>query len=341
MTTVPDTMTVPKFVGEGKIDWADVPVPEPGAGQLLIEVRANALCGTDRWQHIFGSPQATPGHEASGVVAAGGERTSTAVGTAGVVYLMDYCGQCRNCRSGNTNQCLDKRGDVGFTRDGGLGRYAVVGEHAFFAVPDDLPLSEATLLLDVMGTSGHAIGRAGLLHQDIQRVVIAGAGPIGLGLCAMVPLLLGDHVEMSVFDPQPERLALAERLGANVVDLDGEGRPLLEQPADVGFDAAGKGAARRSVLGGLDQRGVLVCVGHGEGLDLKVTDDLIATERAVLGSEYFRFGELDQNLALLQQHRDRLFSVITHRFALTSLSEAFDAFLSGETGKVVVEQAPA
>ena len=168
MTDVPASMTIPKFVGDGKIDWAEAAVPKPGPGQLLLSVRANALCGTDRWQHIFGSP-ATPGHEVAGVVAAAGEGTSTTVGTPGVVYLMDYCGECRNCRSGHTNQCLDKHADMGFTHDGGLGPYEVVSEHIFFPVPEDLGLSEATLLLDVMGTSGHAIGRAQRLHDDIQR----------------------------------------------------------------------------------------------------------------------------------------------------------------------------
>ena len=334
-------MTIPRFVGDGAIEWGEAPVPEPGPGQLLIDVRANALCGTDRLQHRFGSPHATPGHEAAGIVAAAGDGTSTAIGTPGVIYLMDYCGTCRNCRAGHTNQCMAKRADMGFTHDGGLGPYEVVSEHIFSPVPSDLGLSDATLLLDVMGTSGHAIGRARLVHDDITRVLVAGAGPIGLGLCAMVPLLLGDDVEMLVFDPLPERLALAVALGATPVELDADGRPVGAEPADVGFDAAGRSDARRSILDGLGQRGVLVCVGHGQGLDLNVSPDLIAAERAVLGSEYFRHAELDTNLALLQAHRHRLSSIITHRYPLPDLAEAFDAFLAGGTGKVVVEQAPA
>ena len=63
--TLPSSMRVPVFQGQGTINWIDKAVPEPGAGQLLVAVAANALCGTDRLQHRFGSP-VTPGHEISG-----------------------------------------------------------------------------------------------------------------------------------------------------------------------------------------------------------------------------------------------------------------------------------
>jgi threonine dehydrogenase-like Zn-dependent dehydrogenase len=66
--TIPDTMTVPRFVGGGKIDFIEKPVPEPGPGELLVAVRANALCGSERGQFYNGSPNVTPGHEAAGLV---------------------------------------------------------------------------------------------------------------------------------------------------------------------------------------------------------------------------------------------------------------------------------
>lgn len=336
--STPATMTVPLFRGEARIEWGEKPVPEPGPGQLLLDVRANALCGTDRLQHRFGSPDAVPGHEAAGVVVEGGSGTTTRPGTAGVVYLMDFCRSCRSCRARHTNQCLNKRGDVGFTRDGGLCPYTVVSEHTFFPIPDAISLSEATLLLDVMGTSRHAIDRAALVRADIERVLVAGAGPIGLGLCAMAPLVLGENVAVEIFDPEPARVALAEKLGAVAVEIDDAGQPVVNEPADIAFDASGRAAARRALVDHLGQRGVLVCVGHGQGLELKVSPDLIATERAVLGSEYFRYAELEQNLRLLQQHRTRLASIITDRFPLTEVEAAFDAFLGRTTGKVVVEQ---
>jgi threonine 3-dehydrogenase len=340
--TVPAEMLVPSFLGTGEIGFVTKPVPEPGSGQLLIQVRANALCGSERWQFFEGS-EVTPGHEASGVVVEGGPETSTAVGTPGVIYLMAFCGECRSCTLGFTNQCLNKRGDVGFNRDGGYGTYVLINENVFFPTGDDVPLAEATMLLDVMGTTGHAITRGLRLREDVRSLGIAGAGPIGLGALAMAKILLGQELPVVISDLSPYRLALAERLGGIVIDL--REKTLAEglrehglDAVDLAIDTSGKGTARYSYVEVLSKRGVLVCAGHGEGLSLDVSRDLIEPERAVLGSEYFCYDELTSNLEILREHLPDLSRIITHRFALRDIKEAFDLFFRGETGKVLVEQ---
>lgn len=337
----PSMMKVPRFLGKGTLEWIEKPVPEPGRGQLLLRVGANALCGTDRLQWHFGA-SVTPGHEAAGEVVATGPNTTTRVGAHGAVYLMEFCGACRSCAGGHTNQCYHKRGDLGFTADGGYAPYELVAERCFFPVDDDLPLDEATMLLDVMGTSAHAIGRVGLIRDDVSSILIAGAGPVGLGLVAMVPLLLGKDVKVFVTDIAPYRLKLCESFGAIPILL---GRDIAHDVirdhgfagVDAAFDAAGKADARRSCIDALDKRGVLACVGHGQGIEITVSPDLIAPERAIVGSEYFRFGELAPNLALLRKHRAYLGRIITHRFPLSAIEEAFEVFLAGETGKVIVQ----
>lgn len=342
----PTAMVAPRFVGGGAVEWREVPVPEPGPGQLLLAVRANALCGSDRRRYLEGST-VTPGHEAAGVVVAAGPETGTPVGTPGVVYLMVYCGACRGCRAGATNQCLDRRGDLGFNLDGGLAPYELVPESVFFPVDPDFPLSDATMLLDVMGTSRHAIERAMLLQPDVQSVLVGGAGPVGLGLLAMARLLLGDGVPVLITDVDAGRLELAAGLGGTPVKVPDEApadaiRRLGLPGADLAFDASGRGAARRASLDALGSRGVLVCVGHGEDLALDVSADLIRPERAVLGSEYFPFGMLADNLPLLREHQAYLGQVITHRFPVDALEQACEAFFGNRAGaavgKVVVEQ---
>ena len=335
-------MTVPRFGGAGQIKTIRKPVPEPGAGQLLIEVKANALCGSEKGQFFGGSP-VTPGHEAAGLVAAAGPGTTTPLGTPGVIFLMDFCGACRSCRQGATNQCRRKRADVGFTHDGGYGPYVLIHENIFFPVDPDLPWDEATLLLDIMGTGGHALGRGRALVEDVQSVAIAGAGPIGLGTLAMAKILLGPDIPVLIWDMSPHRLRLAERLGGLAVDVGTE--PLAEgarrhgiERVDLALDTSGKAAARRACLDILDQRGALVCVGHGEGLELQVSPDLIAPERAILGSEYFRYDELPGNLERLRRHREYLRPIITHTFPVEDIVPAFELFFGGDTGKVVVTQ---
>ncbi len=339
--TIPASMFVPKFLGKGEIDWTAKPVPEPGEGEILVRVAANAMCGTDRLQHRFGSP-VVPGHEAAGTVVAAGPGTTTPTGTPGVVYLMGYCGRCRSCRARHTNQCLAKTCDMGFTQDGGYCRYERVREPLFFPVARDLPLDEATLLLDVMGTSGHAIERARLVRKDIESVLVAGAGPIGLGIVAMARLLLGEEIPLFVFDRAGYRLRLAQRLGAIAIDMEKQDvaaalRDHGIDAADAVFDAAGRREARDRLIQCAAKRSVLVCVGHGEDVALDVSSQLIAPERAVLGSEYFRYDELPANLERLKEHREYLAGIITHRLPLEELPDAFAAFNACETGKVVIQ----
>lgn len=341
-TPLPDVAPAPQFLGEGRIKLIEKPVPTPGPGELLLKVRANALCGSERGQ-FYGGAAVTPGHEAAGVVVAAGPQTHTPVGTPGVVFLMDFCGECRSCRQGFTNQCLAKRGDMGFNRDGGYGAYELVPESIFFPVDEDLPLTEATLLLDIMGTNGHAIRRAQLVHPDPQSMVVAGAGPIGLGMAAMAKLTFGRDFPAAICDVVPWRLQLAERLGALPIDLTHESLPdgLRRHGlagVDLAMDTSGRQAARQACLGVLARRGVLVCIGHGEGLTLTVSPDLIAAERAVLGSEYFCYDELPANLSLLRRERPYLRQIITHRFGVEEIEAAFRTFFGGETGKVVIEQ---
>lgn len=342
VSVVPQVMRVPKFVGQAKIEFVDKPVPTPGAGQLLIQVKANALCGSERGQFYEGT-STTPGHEAAGIVVAAGQDTQTAIGTPGVVFLMDFCGECRNCKLGYTNQCLHKRGDMGFNRDGGYGGYELIHENIFFPVDADTSLTDATMLLDIMGTNAHGIARAHLVRPDIESLAIGGAGPIGLGMLAMAKIMLGENVPVLISDVVPWRLQLAEKLGGLPVNLkemslkDGMQHHGLQE-VDAAFDTSGKGAARQAALQILGKRGVLVCIGHGEGLELKVSPDLIATERSILGSEYFRFDEFPANLERLRAHQNYLSQIITHRFGVGDIQAAFELFYRGETGKVVIEQ---
>jgi threonine 3-dehydrogenase len=335
---MPRHAKTPSFRGEGKIVFVDREYRDPGPGELLIRVRANAICGSDRGQFYAGS-DVIPGHEAAGTVELAGPGTATPAATSGAVYLMDYCGQCRSCRLGYTNQCQQKRADMGFTHDGGYGPYETIHESNFFAVPDDVSPVEATLLLDVMGTSSHAISRVGLLRSDVESIYIAGGGPIGIGLLVIAKLRFGADVPVYLSDISAWRLEFAQQLGAVPVDASGGLDAVAAvPPIDAAFDSTGKEIARRGALSVLGKRGVLVCVGHGEGLTLDVSGDLIAPERAVLGSEYFRFNEMPGNLALLLAHRAELSKIITHTYPVAAINEAFATFLNGRAGKVVVTQ---
>jgi propanol-preferring alcohol dehydrogenase len=158
----------------------------------------------------------------------------------------------------------------------------------------------------------------------------------------MARLLLGDRLPVLVSDLQPYRLGLVEQLGGIAVDAReqqlADALAARDLPrADLAVDTTGHPEGRSGALGALAQRGALVCVGHGAVLDFDVSRDLIHPERAIVGSEYFPFGLLEDNHRLLLAHRELLAPVITHRFPLERLQEAMQVFLGGSTGKVVVE----
>lgn len=278
----------PVFRGNWSVSFEERDVPRPGPGQILLEVKANAICGSDVGAFRGGS-SLVPGHEAAARVAEAGEGATHAPGTLGIVFLMDFCGQCRSCLTGATNQCRAKRADYGFSHDGGYGPMMLVNENVFFPIDDDIDPAEASMMLDIMGTGGHAIARARALHDDVRSMLVTGAGPIGLGI-------------------------------------------------DVAIDASGASPAVAGALATLAPRGVLVCVGHGARLDLDLSADVSHPERAIVGSEYFRFDELAPNLVRFREHRAYLSRIITHRFDIKDIEQAFATFLSGKSGKVVVTQ---
>src|SRR3712207_2742808 len=111
-------MIVACFRGSGRIELEERPVPQPGPTEVLVKVDSCALCGTDRHAYVHGS-DVVPGHEMSGSVVAAGDRVRhVAEGDRGVVYLVDYCGECYACLAGWTNMCTRRRRMYGFTADG-------------------------------------------------------------------------------------------------------------------------------------------------------------------------------------------------------------------------------
>jgi len=281
-STISSACRTPLFAGNKEIKFAEKAVPKPETGQVLVRVRANALCGSERPQ-FFNGTSVTPGHEATGTVIAAGRGTHTPVGTTGAIFLMDFCGKCRSCCLGFTNQCLHKRGDMGFNRDGGYGRFELIHENIFFPVPVEFSATEATLLLDIMGTGGHAVERCQLMRPDIESLLVVGAGPIGLGVLAMSKIIFGRQLKVLITDVIPYRLELAERLGGLPVNVAktplSAGIKSHDLPSvDMAVDTSGKQAARQEAVDLLAQRGSLICVGHGEGLSLQISRDIIAPE---------------------------------------------------------------
>jgi threonine dehydrogenase-like Zn-dependent dehydrogenase len=331
-------MRAARFVGNERIEIVEKPVPTPVAGDVQLRVHSCALCGTDRHAYRAGST-VTPGHEIAGVVTATGpEADPSLLARPGVVYLVDYCGRCPACTGGRMNMCSDKRRMFGLDADGGFADYVTVRSECFLPVDGNFGLDAATMLLDLLGTSGHAFRRAGVTPR---HVAVMGCGPIGMGAIAVARALGAE--EIVAVEVSDYRLELARRLGAVPIDARGAdavvaARQLRPEGFDVVIEAAGLTETQDQAVRVAGAGGSVVFVAHNpEPLEVHVSRDLIQHERSVLGSEYFPLKEFPYAVSLLEAGHVDPDVMITHRVPLEDIQTAFEEFTHGRTGKVLVQ----
>lgn len=336
---IPTTMRAARFLGGGRIVLETRPVPTPGPGEVLLRVHACATCGSERPAWEQGS-DVIPGHEGSGTVVATGPGVALPIGTRAAVYLVAYCGDCRMCRRGETGACLRKERMLGFTHDGAYAEYMAAPERCVLPIDPEMHLDNANMLLDVLGTTFHAIRRSRTPAGQMAAACVMGAGPIGQG--AIIALRGLGVPRIYAVDVSPQRLEMAARLGAHV--LDGrEGkvveriRALTPDGPDFVLEATGAQAAQRQAIDMAAPDGSVVMVGHSSrAFEVRSSSDLIAQEKTLIGSEYFGVAEFPENLALVRDGRVDPLPVITHRMPLGRIEEAFTLFWSGVTGKVLI-----
>jgi propanol-preferring alcohol dehydrogenase len=224
----------------------EVPVPEPGPGEVLVEIQAAGLCHSDL--HIMEWPEGTLpwtvpftlGHESAGVVAALGPGvTALAEGDPVLVYPSWGCGSCRNCLLGSENRCVERpaRPGGGIGLDGGLAEYLLVPARRLLVPCDGLDPVYTAPLADAALTPYHAIKTSLALLHPGSSVVVIGVG--GLGHVAVQLLRVLSATRIVAVDAREAALGLAREAGADAVFLSS---PDLE-PAEVRAAAGREGAS--------------------------------------------------------------------------------------------------
>jgi threonine 3-dehydrogenase len=332
-------------------ELVEVPVPTPGAGEVLIRVEAASICGTDL--HILNwDPWAagrikqlpmTFGHEVAGRVAAIGPevhhlRPGVFVSAEGHVF----CGFCPPCRSGRAHICENLR-ILGVDFDGGFADFVSIPERNAWEVDKRIPPDVASIH-DPFGNAVHsAFSGNGADELVGATVVVLGCGPIGLfavGVCRAA----GARQVLAV-EPNEFRQGLAKQMGADAVIDPGKEDPV--QSVRVATD--GHGAEVVLEMSGvpkvIDQGTRMLAPGGRMSLlglppgpvSLDLTDQVIFKEArliGVTGRELFRTWQ--QTTTLLATGMVDVSPVITHRFTLDRFQEAFDAMSSGRSGKVIL-----
>lgn len=336
------TMPAAVYKGDRTITVEQIPVPEPGPGEILIEVRHCGICGSDLhmyWED-WGRPGATGGHEYSGtVVEVGPGVEEWAVGDRVVGGPGPGCGRCEPCQEGHAQLCLGRH-RAGLTPfQGAFARYKKLEAAAAFRVPDGLDLRTAALT-EPLAVALHGVERA--RPRPGQRVLVTGAGPIGLLTVAYLRAIGVDDVTVS--EPAPARRERALQVGAARAVAPGElvapelPMDVVTEPYHVAIECSGRAEAMEAALSQLGRRGTLVLSGTGMKRPRFDPIRIITNELTVTGA--VEYGRSDYRAALSLLAAGRLPTELLIEpidVPLGGLQDALGRLFAGELpGKVLV-----
>lgn len=322
----------------------DVPDPEIGINDVLIQVDRTGICGTDlhiyNWDAWAQSAVPTPlviGHEFVGrIVEIGKNVTDCKIGdvVSGEGHLV--CGRCRNCMAGRRHLCKDTRG-VGVNHPGAFAEYIALPVTNVWHHSPDVPLDVAAIF-DPFGNAAHTALQFPCLGED---VLITGAGPIGIMAAAIARHAGARHVVIT--DVNPYRLDLARKMGVDLA-VDVRTRNLtdvrkelgIKEGFDVGLEMSGNPSAFKDMLAHMCHGGKIAMLGipsQDLAIDWNKVIFSMLTLKGVYGREMY---ETWYQMSVLIEGGLDLSPVITHRLPYTEFEAGFAAMNQGDTGKVIL-----
>jgi alcohol dehydrogenase len=335
------TMKAVVFHGINDIRVEEVPKPRPKAGEAVIRITATTICGTD--VHIVKGeypvrPGLILGHEPVGIIEELGEGLGSeyAVGQRVIVGAITPCGQCFYCLNGSHSQCHGPLGGwrFGNTINGAWAEYLLVPDaRANLALIPDALTDEQVLLLPDIASTGISGAESGNVRTG-DSVAVFAQGPIGL--CATLGARLRGAAMIVGVDPVPERREMARRFGASATldpaqcDVVAELKRMTDgRGVDVAIEALGLQTTFEAALRSVRPGGILSSLGVYSGklvapyeaVYAGLGDQRIVTTLCPGGKERMR-----RLMGMVAARRMDLTPLVTHRFALDDLGEAFELF---------------
>jgi threonine dehydrogenase-like Zn-dependent dehydrogenase len=344
------------FRGKDQIRLEELPKPKPHAGEAVIRITATTICGTD--VHIVRGeypvrPGLVLGHEPVGVIEELGEGLEPLyhVGQRVIVGAITPCGQCFYCLNGSHSQCGGALGGwrFGNTINGAWADYLLVPDAKanLAPIPDELTDEQVLLLPDIFST-GLGGAEAGRIRVG-DAVAVFAQGPIGL--CATLGAKLRGAGLIVGIDPSAARLEVAKRFGATIAINPRDVDPVAflkdvtgGRGVDVAIEALGQQETFENALRATRPGGTLSSLGvyagklamPYESFYAGLGDQHIVTTLCPGGKERMR-----RLMAMVQHGRVDLLPLVTHRFALENIAEAFDLFSHQRDGVMKVALYPA
>lgn len=337
MSTLPDTMRASVLVEKGRVEVEVRPRPKPEANEVIVEVSAVGVCGSDvhYYEHgrigpyLIDSPLIL-GHEVSGTIVDVGEAVDPGrLGKRVAIEPQRPCRTCHYCRSGRYNLCESMRFYATPPVDGAFAEYVAI-EHDFaHAIPDAIS-DEAGALIEPLAVAIAACRRARV--GPGSRVLIAGAGPVGV-ITAQTARAFG-AAEVHISDPVDDRLQFARRHGATHLARPGD-ENLEGLGVDAFIDASGAPQAIRSGIRAVRPGGYAILVGLGnDQLELPIS---YIQDREIWVSGVFRYvNAWPLAIQLVESGEVDLDVLVTSRFGLSEVENALEATKSPAELKVIV-----
>jgi 2-desacetyl-2-hydroxyethyl bacteriochlorophyllide A dehydrogenase len=335
------SMRAARAEGPGRIVVEEVARPEPGPGEVVVAIGACGICGSDlHWYHDqMMLPMACPGHEIAGTVAMAGAGTALREGDRVSLEGIASCGACRYCLAGDYHYC-PQIGIVGMTIPGGYAEYVKIPARHCFLI-GDMDMATAALS-EPLGVAVHGVRISGLAIG--QRVLVLGAGTIGL--MAVIAARAGGAGEILVTARRPQQKQAALALGADRVFDDADEGALFdaagESPIDLVVESVGGTASTLDTAVATCRPGGTICLlgVYTKSIPFPALFT-VAKELTIKGSfVYNRAGsraDFDVVVDLLRRHGTLLGgTMITHRFPLGRIAEAFETAADKTSGSIKV-----
>jgi len=337
------------FLGDRKIEIRRFPDPTPGPGEVVIEMKASGMCGSDLkfYRPAPGTAQAAlglggaaepfiAGHEPCGIVAARGPGVSEREAPIGS-RVMDHhyagCGVCKHCRVGWSQLCREGIVVYGVTAHGGHAEYLKVPARTLVPLPDELSFIEGAAVSCGTGTAYGALRRMHLAGGS--TLAVFGQGPVGLST-TLLAAKMGARV--IAVETNAERRALAKQFGADVaLDSEKEIKELTRgEGVDMAIDCTGVPAARLAAVRSAKTWGTVCFVGEGGELTLDVSRDLLRKQLTLIGSWTFSAMGQAECARFIADNKIALERIFSHRWKLGEAEEAYRMFDTQSTGKGVI-----
>lgn len=311
----------------------EVPVPEVGPNEVLIDVKATGICGSDI--HILegvtptGFSPITLGHENAGVIVEVGENVKEwKPGDRVCVNAIVFCGTCYNCLRGRYSICVTRR-LLGIHLDGGLADYCKAPVENLIKLPDSIPFEQCAIITDAVATPYHALTKMGGFQLG-ESLAVFGIG--GLGFHGVQLGKIAGASKVIAVDVINENLNLAKKHGADVVIDASKEDPVGTikeatngEGVDLALECVGLENTISQSVESVKIGGKAVVVGLGpDPIKTLPPTAFVRSEIELIGSYSFETGEIQRLVDLAASERLDLSDSITSRFTLDSANEALN-----------------